>query len=421
MVSFASLVGENAEVLEERSFQLLLLANVMPPLGSALMSPVLDSLLDPFGASAANIGLMMSAFTAPAIVMIPIAGVIADRYGRRPVILVGLLLFGVAGTAIALTTSFRVALALRFLQGIGFAALTPIIITSIGDLYTGPKEATAQGLRFTGSGLAQTVFPLAAGVMVVMAWQYPFFLYALAFPIAAVIYRYFEEPVASETTDTDDRPLSEQLENLWALVSQRRAAAMVVARGTPNIVWIGFLTYNSIIVVELMDGTPAQAGVLAALGSLSYAISATQAGRITATFDSRLYPLVAMNVALAGGISVVFLTGSLWLAYLGISMMGIGFGVLLSLYRSIITNMAPPSLRGGLVSLGEGMGRVTSTATPIAMGIGIAVSTPYVGFGASVQLVGIVTSLLAAAVGIACLLVLSAAPPIRAVDYRSTE
>lgn len=414
MAALGWLVGEDADVLGERQFQLLLLANAIAPLGTSLLSPILDSLIQPFGTSPTDIGLMISVFTAPAIVGIPIAGMFADRYGRRPVLVFGLLSFGTAGTAIATTTDFRIALSLRLVQGIGFAALGPIIITSIGDLYAGTKEATGQGLRFTTSGIVQTVFPLAAGFLVVLAWQYPFLLQAIAFPIAIGVYLWFEEPVdpeADEPTETED--VRSQLRSLWSLATQRRATAMIIARGTPIVVWIGFMTYNSILVVRVLGGTPAHAGALAALGSLGYALSATQAGRITAYFGSRLHPLIAMNVALAAGIVVVFLASALWIAYVGIVLMGVGFGVLLSIYRSIMTDMAPTSLRGGLVSLGEAMGRVTATLTPIGMGAGIAIGTPRLGFATSVQLVGVSTGLFAAGVGIYCLLVLDAAPPIR--------
>ena len=386
----------------------------MAPLGTALLSPILDSLIVPFDTSAADIGLMISVFTAPPIVVIPIAGMVADRYGRRPVLLFGLLSFGAAGSAIALTTDFRVALSLRLLQGIGFAALGPVIITAIGDLYTGTEEATGQGLRFTGSGVVQTVFPLAAGFLVAAAWQYPFLLQLIAFPIAAAVYLWFEEPVDPDVKDTaDDGSVREQLDDLRTLATQRRAAAMILARGTPVVVWIGFLTYNSILVVRVLDGTPAQAGMLAALGSLSYATSATQAGRITDHFDDRLYPLVAMNGTLVAGNAIVFLAGTIRVAFAGIVLTGIGFGVILSLYRSIMTDLAPPSLRGGLVSLGEGMGRLTATLTPVGMGAGIAVWTPQLGFAMSVRLVGVAMGVVAATVGTVCLLVLSTAPPVR--------
>ncbi|MBX0293280.1 MFS transporter [Haloarcula nitratireducens] len=413
MASLSSIAGTDAGVIRERPFQLLFLTNMLPPLGTALLSPVLNSLVEPLGATPANIGLMMSAFTAPAVAVIPITGVLADRYGRRPVILFGLLWFGLTGTAISLVSTFEAALLLRFCQGFGFAALTPVIITSIGDLYSGTKEATAQGFRFTGSGITQTVFPLTAGLLVGFAWQYPFLLYAIAFPIAAVVYVWFEEPIDPDADADDGRPLKAQLADLWTLVSHRRAWTMVVARGSANLVWFGFLTYNSIVVVDGLGGTPAQAGVLAALASTSYAVAATQAGRITAHFERRLYPLVAMNVSLGAGLAVVFLADALWLAVAGVVFMGLGFGVVLSIYRTVITSLAPPTLRGGLVSLSEGSGRAAATVTPILMGVAIAVLNPQLGFVPSVRLVGIATAAVGAGVGVACLLLMSVSPPIR--------
>ncbi len=426
VVSPSSIAGADSGIVRERPFQLLLLINVLPPLGTALLSPVLGSLVEPLGASTANIGLMMSAFTAPSIFVIPIAGVVSDRYGRRPVLLFGLVWFGLTGTAIAFVSTFGAALALRALQGIGFAALTPIIITSLGDLYAGTKEATAQGLRFTGSGLSQTAFPLAAGVLVGMAWQYPFLLYAVAFPIAAVVYLYFEEPldeaggvgdeaggVGDEAGEGGEAGIRAQLGDMRGLVAQRRAWTMVVARGSANVAWFGFLTYNSILVVDVLGHTPAEAGALAALASLTYALAATQAGRIAEAFDDRLYPLLALNLSMGAGLGLAFLARSLAVAAVGVALMGVGFGLVLSIYRSVITALPPPDLRGGLVSLGEGSGRAAATATPVVMGIAVALATRPLGFEAAVRAVGVGAGVVGAGVGIACLLLMSASPPIR--------
>ena len=412
MVSPSSIAGTDSGIVRERPFQLLLLINVLPPLGTALLSPVLGSLVEPLGASTANIGLMMSAFTAPSIVVIPIAGVISDRYGRRPVLLFGLVWFGLTGTAIAFVSTFAAALALRALQGIGFAALTPIIITSLGDLYAGTKEATAQGLRFTGSGLSQTAFPLAAGVLVGLAWQYPFLLYAVAFPIAAVVYVYFEEPL-DEAADEESEGVRAQIGDMRALVAHRRAWTMVVARGSANVAWFGFLTYNSILVVDVLGHTPAEAGILAALASLTYALAASQAGRVADAFDDRLYPLVATNASMGAGLALAFLARSFAVAAVGVAFMGIGFGLVLSIYRSVITTLPPADLRGGLVSLGEGSGRAAATATPVVMGVAVAVATRPLGFETAVRAVGAGTGLVGAGVGIGCLLLMSASPPIR--------
>ena len=409
----SSLIGNGAKVLQERPFQLLFLSNILPPLGTALLSPVLGSLVEPLGTTTANVGLVMSAFTAPAIIGIPIVGIAADRFGRRPVIILGLLCFGATGSAIALTTNFRVVLLLRICQGIGFAALTPIIITSIGDLYTGTKEVTAQGLRFTGSGISQTVFPIGAGIIAGAAWQYPFLLYAVAFPVAAIVYLYFEEPARSEAENPNEKSVSYQLQKLRRLVTQRRAWTTVIARGTPNIVWIGFLTYNSILVTDVLGGTTTEAGLLAALGSLSYATAATQAGRVSNHFSNQVYLLVGMHISMAAGLGIVFIAWRLAVALLGVTIMGIGFGLSLSLYRSMITELAPSSSRGGLVSLAESGGRLTSTVTPIMMGTAIAVLTSWLGFAASVRVVGVSIGLLASTIGVIALLLASLSTPIQ--------
>lgn len=419
MFSLNALFGDESDLLYTRDFQLLLLANVLAPLGIALISPILDSLIVPFAASPASIGLMVSFFTAPAIIIIPLAGLIADRVGRKPVLVGGLVLFSVSGAAVALSSDFRMALGLRLVQGIAFGGITPIIIASIGDLYGGARESTAQGIRFTGSGVSATLFPLISGFLVVLSWQFPFLLYALGIPIAIVVYRFLEEPTADARDDsgaTDGTDTRQQLRDVFELVRQRRVLAIVVARTLPTVIWIAMLTYSSIIVVRLQGGTPGQAGLLVAIASFCWTAAASQAGRVTAIFDSRLYPLIGSNVALGVG-SVFFLFAPhLTVAAVGVAAIGSGFGLALALYRSIITGFATESLRGSLVSVAEALGRVIATLTPVLMGSIIAVATPLIGFPSAVQLAGLSAAFAGSVGGIACLLVGKSSPPIRHYD-----
>jgi ACDE family multidrug resistance protein len=405
-----TLFGEEAHLLRDTDFQLLLLANLTAPLGVAVMAAILESLIDPLGATPGNIGLMMSAFTAPAIVMIVIAGVLADRIGRKPVLVYSLLLFGTTGSAIAFTTDFRVALALRVVQGTAWGGLIPIIITSIGDMYDGTTEAAGQGFRFTGSGVSSAVSPVFAGVLVVIAWQFPFLLYALALPIAALVHRYFTEPsdAVGETSQSTRAYVSE----MFSLVRRRRVLMYVVARALGTMVWIAFLTYNSLIVVRLLGGTSVQAGVLAGIGSVCFATAAGQAGRITSFYDSRLAPLIVANVCLGGGFLVVLYAPGLAVASVGIATLGLGFGVVLSLYRSLLTGVAPETLRAGIVSVAESGGRVMDTVTPLAMGALITFMTPALGFTGAMRFAGIGTAVVGGVGGIVCLLIASRSPAV---------
>jgi MFS family permease len=400
------LFGADAPILRETDFQFLLLAAVLPVLGTALLSPVLDSLIGPFGTSSATIGLMISVFTAPAIVMIPVAGGLADRYGRKRVLTSSLALFGLSGTAIAFTTDFRIVLALRVLQGVGFAGINPIIITSIGDLYTGEKEATGQGMRNMVSGLSGAVFPLVAGLLVLFGWYYPFLLYAIAFPVAAGVYLWFDEPTsATPSTALDGGESPSYLRALFQLGRQHHVLAMVVARALLPVIWIGFLTYNSLIVTRLMGGTPAQAGALAAVGFVMLAVAASQAGRLTSIFERQLSLLVVANVCLSAGFAVVLFAPGILVAIVGVTALNFGLGILGALYRSIITGFAPTDLRAGLVSVSEAGGRLMSTLTPLAVGGVLALTSPVLGFASALRVAGLGIALVGGGGGIVCSLV----------------
>lgn len=400
-----ALFGKDAGVAADTDFQLLLLANVTGPLGIALISPILDTLTGPFGVSATEIGLMVSLMAAPGIVVIPLVGVLSDRYGRKTVLTAGLLLFGTAGVAIAFTTAFRVVLALRLLQGFGFAGIVPVIITSVGDMYEGGAEATAQGLRFSTSGVSLVVFPVLAGLLVAFGWQYPFLLYGIAIPLAVMIALWFEEPTDLGSTDARDAGAERPVREVARLATRPHVLAILVARALPVAVWTAFLTYNSIVVVRVMGGTPQGAGMLVAAGSLAFAGAASQAGRMTALFESRVTPLLVANLLLGGGYGLVAVAPTLAVAGLGAVVTGAGFGTLLALYRSVITGLAPERIRGGLVSSGESLGRIVATGTPVAMGVSIGVLQPLFGFGAAVRWTNLGTAVVAGGLGIGCLAV----------------
>jgi MFS family permease len=404
--------GEDARILRESNFQLLLLATVFPILGSTIVSPVLESLIEPFGTSATDVGLMISALTAPAIFVIPVSGVLADRYGRRPVLVASLLLFGAGGSAIALTTDFRVVLALRALQGIGFAGVVPVITASIGDMYDDSAEVTGQGLRHTVNGISGAAFPLLAGALVASAWQYPFLLYAAAFPVAAVVALRFTEPTNVNTGagGGDDGPAYHRA--LVGLLRYPRMAVVLLARTLPMVVWIGFVTFNSLVVVRVMGGTPFQAGVLVAAGNLVFGLASSQVGRILAAVGSRFVTLVAANLALAGGFVGFLYAPDVGVAVPWVVLSGVGFGVALSLYRSYLTLLAPETLRAGVVSLGASGARITVTTTPIAMGAVIEAATPALGQTAALQLAGVGAAVVGGGGGILCLLVAAAAGPV---------
>ncbi|MFB6311953.1 MAG: MFS transporter [Salinirussus sp.] len=420
MVTLRSLFGEHAVILRETNYQLLIAATVLPILGTSLLSPVLDTLTGPYATSAADIGLLISAYSIPHVFAIPLVGVLTDRYGRKPLLVAGLVVFGIGGVAMPLTTNFELALALRLLQGVGGAGLNPVIIIAIGDLYAGNREETGQGLRFAASGLSGAVLPLAAGVIVAIGWQLPFLLYALAFPVAAMVFAWMDEPTDVETT-TDGGSRRAYRRELAGLFRHNRVRAMAIARVLPPIAWFAFITYNSIVIVRLLGSTPAVAGLMTSVASLVFALVASQAGRVTAAFDSRFYPLIGGNICLGVGTGLLALAPSVSVVALGVAILGIGNGITLSLYRSIMTDLAPQDLRGGLVSLTEAGGWLAATLAPVILGTAIAAGTATLGFRQALQLSILGTAILVGVGGIICMIAVRTSAPVTVATNRALE
>ncbi len=377
-----TIFGKEASILREFRFQILLFCNINSALGTVMVSPMLAELATIYGISEVQTGLLVAAYSAPGIVIIPLVGVVTDRIGRKRVLVTSLLLFGVAGSALALTDDFRVALALRVLQGVGFSGILPVIITLIGDTYRGPRENTAQGVRFASSGIIQATVPILAGALIIVFWRLPFLIYSLAFPAAIFTHFGLDEPSIDEGTNNSRRIY---LRHLAYLSIHPRVLGTLLALIVPSLAYGTFIAYNSIL-VRFFGGSPTQAGVLVTVASGVYAAAASQAGRFTAWFGGREIIILIACVSTSGGLVLFSLAPTFLFAAGSLMFLGFGTGLAFSLTRSALTEMASTELRGGIVGIGEAVIRLGNSVAPILTGALIAISSASFGFQTAVRI-----------------------------------
>jgi predicted MFS family arabinose efflux permease len=196
-----------------------------------MVAPMLETLTDAKWVSPANLGLLISVHPAPPILLIPLMGVLADRFCRKTVLVPSVSLFGVAGCAIAFTTSFRVALGLRLMQVIAFSGILPILVVVIREQSTvrGCRRHRTSGSRRPASVRASS--RSSSGILFAVVWQFHFLLTAVAIPIAFMLFRWFD----ILSTDDDDSELDEDqasyLRELLALLERPRVAAILIVCG----------------------------------------------------------------------------------------------------------------------------------------------------------------------------------------------
>ena len=132
-------------------------------LAFAVIAPVLPDLADELGVSRGSIGLVQGAVAIPGIFLAAYIGYLADRFGRRRVIRVSLIIFGVFGLACFFARSYWVLVGFRILQGLGTSGLLSLGVVLIGDLFTGIERRWAMGLNLAALTMTTTLAPIAGG------------------------------------------------------------------------------------------------------------------------------------------------------------------------------------------------------------------------------------------------------------------
>jgi MFS family permease len=141
-----------------------------------------------------KIGLLISVFSFPSLVLGPIVGVLADRVGRKKILVPSLVLFGIAGTACAFARDFNLLLWFLFLQGIGAASLHSLTIALISDLYSGVRRTTAIGYNTSIITASKAIYSIIGGALAVRGWHYPFLLSLAAIPVALLVWFGLKNP-----------------------------------------------------------------------------------------------------------------------------------------------------------------------------------------------------------------------------------
>lgn len=365
------------------TFHVILAISLMGVMGVSLISPVLPAIREAFAVTDAEVGLVITFYTLPGVVIAPFAGLAADRLGRRRVIIPLLFIFGISGAAIAVTTSFVTVLGLRLLQGVGASALVTLAVTLIGDHYEGQQRAAAMGANGSVLASGAAVYPLLGGALGAIRWNVPFAFYGVAVVLGIAALLVLEEPEAE-----DDASFRSYLGQMRAIVL---SPAILAVNATVLLVFLLF--YGSIqtaLPLLLSDdfgiGSD-RIGMLLALVAVSSASVSFLYGRLS---RARTLPQL-MRIGFAcygGGLVVIGVANSLPLVGAGLLLFGCGFGFMMPSVDLAIAKIAPDELRAGTMGVRTSMLRIGQTVGPVVFTAGAATFFPTTVIGYRSMIVG---------------------------------
>jgi MFS family permease len=365
---------DSRKVLSNPNFRIILAIVIIGVVGGSLVAPILPSMVEPLGTTNELVGLIMSVYTFCALLSTPVHGVLADRFGRKRVLVPSLILFGVSGFSIAFVDEFHWVLILRGLQGMGTAGMMSLGVTLIGDIFKDKARAVAMGYRSSAQSFINVLIPLLSGIIATITWYYPFFIYILALPLSLIVNLRLNVP---ETLNQST--LKDYFSSIGKVMRDKKTLWVYISVFFIFVFLYCLIVYGPILIVEELKLSTLYTGILLSVGSGIAAITATQSGKVFYRF--RNHQIIVFGF-LMGGIALFLISQTINFAWLlgSIVIWGIGFGLVFPALNTIVTELVSSHLRAGVVAGFTTMIYVGQTLSPPFFGFILSKSSLFMVF-----------------------------------------
>lgn len=335
----------------------------MAVLGVSSITPAFPKVEEIFNINTHQVGLLITLFTLPGVFLTPVFGVLADRIGRKKVLVPSLFLFGIAGTACAFATDYDLLLTFRLFQGIGAASLGSINVTIIGDLYKGKERAAVMGYNASILSVGTAAYPAIGGVLAAIAWFYPFMLPILAVPVGLVVINSLKNPEPES-----ELKLKYYLKSTWKSIQNRNVLAIFVISVITFIILYGsYLTYFPFLLDGSFGASTVTIGLLMSGMSLTTAITSAQLGKLVSYFSEKQLIIFAF-LLYAISLVLIAIINNIWILILPVILFGIAQGMNIPSIQTLLASLAPIEYRAAFMSLNGMVLRLGQTLGPVIIG-----------------------------------------------------
>jgi len=376
-------------VYHDTNLQIVFAVTLMAVLGVSSITPAFPKIVQELGISPQAVGSLIVVFTLPGVLLTAVLGVLADRFGRKKVLVPALMVFAVAGGACALARDFNVLLLLRFLQGVGAAGLGSINVTIIGDLYSGRERTAAMGCNSSVLSIGTASYPAIGGALATVGWYYPFALPLAAIPVGLAVLFSLDNPEPKKS-----QRFKEYLTDARKIIATRQVAGLFAVSVITFIILYGsYLTFFPLLIGDSFSVSPFIIGLVMSVPSIATALTSSQLGRIARLSSERGLIGVACVLYAVALVSIPFVP-SLWLFLIPTIIFGVAMGISLPSLMALLADLAPMRQRGAVMSLNGMVLRLGQTLGPLIMGAVIVVwgtsGVFYVGAGFAIVMLAVV-------------------------------
>ena len=332
-------------------------------MGVSSIAPAFPKIIREIDVSSFGIGLLITVFTLPGVLLSPVMGLLADRFGRKKILVPSLFLFGIAGGACFFVRDFYLLLVFRFFQGVGAASLGSMNVTLVGDLYSGKQRTAAMGYNASVLSVGTASYPAIGGALATIGWYYPFLLPLLAIPIGFVVLHSFNLPELKIEQD-----FKAYFSNAMKSLGNRQVFGIFFASIMMFIIFYGtFLTYFPLYMGHSFGASPFFIGVIMSVMSIATAVISSQLGPLSGRYSERTLLKASFLIYALALFTIPFIP-SLTLFFVPALLFGLGHGINFPCIYTLLTELAPVEYRATFMAMNSMIFRLGQTLGPPLMG-----------------------------------------------------
>ena len=332
----------------------------MTSFGAHVVATNLPTYAETVGAGAFTIGMLIAVYDFAELFAKPAAVVVADRRGMKPVLLLGLVVF-IVGSLLFLIVNPKLLLVVRFVQGLGAAALSTVSISLVAR-YFETGRGRAFGVYNAIKGAGYVIAPAAGGFL---ANRYGFatiFVASASIGLVALIASLFLPNDPGGRLDDDDEPSLRA-----SLVVFRDPRLMpIYAVIVINMFLVGILFGFLPVYVHGLGYSATRSGTVVSMATAAYLLIQPVAGTLADHYAMRTTVLVGLLVAAVSIMAITFASG--WILIVIVIAAGMGIGTVWTNSDALVGASASPSQLGASIGAAQSFKEFGDMVGPLLVG-----------------------------------------------------
>jgi multidrug resistance protein len=358
-------------------------------LGLAMVIPLLPFYATKLGASATIVGVLIAAFSIAQLASAPLWGRFSDRYGRRPALLVGLLVSAVAYVIFAYASTLWLLLISRIVQGLGGGTIG-VVQAYVADASDPNDRAKSLGWLSAATSLGAVVGPAIGSALIHWGRHAPGIASAIfCIGVSAFAWSYLRESRAEMTATGEHAVPQTSAGAVWSVIARPKEPAQ-------RLIWIYAIAIGAFygtaptLPLLLANRLPINEGnvgyFVMYLGGMGVIVRAGILGRMIEWLgEARLTRLGLVLLAL--GLAAVAAVHSYLTLLVSLTLMPLGTAFVFPCVTAMLSRVVPNRHRGLYMGVQHTFGGVSRVVFPLAAGVAmdhLGLGVPFVLAGALV-------------------------------------